>query len=171
MSTTAKGFTLIEIMIAISIVAVTFGVIISSAAQVRKTGRDAQKQADLQAVQAALQQYYADQNYYPDKIDFTSGAPITNCPSVPAAVGCQITKTYLNKTPISPTGLSTDYMYRSGIDSTASNRTSNCDVVPINSSMQCHFYILCAKLEGASPQSNSQYSDCSPWSKNYQLNP
>lgn len=166
MTTTAKGFTLIEIMIAISIVAVTFGVIISSAAQVRKTGRDAQRQADLQAVQAALQQYYADQNFYPDSIDLSLGLPITNCPTVPAS--CGVNKTYLNVIPKSPSGL--NYYYRSGIDSTSTNKSANCGG---GSSSLCHFYLLCADLEGPSPQSPSQYADCDDYNPgyNYQLNP
>lgn len=166
----AKGFTLIEIMVAISIVAITFGVIISSAAQVRKTGRDAQRQTDLQSVQAALQQYYADQNYFPDSMDLTAGYPLTNCPAVPQGA-CTPTKTYLNKLPVAPS--IPNYYYRSGVDSTATNRVNNCGG---GSTMQCHFYLLCADLEGNSPQTSTQYQDCTSFNPvgtvyNYQLNP
>lgn len=162
----ALGFTLIEIMVAISIIAITFGVIISSASQVRKTGRDAQKQSDLQTVQAALQQYYADQNHFPDSMDLSSGAPITNCPTVPST--CQVIKTYLNKTPVTPSG--SNYYYRSGLDSTTTNKNNNCGS---GSSMQCHFYLLCTTLEGKSPQAAAQYADCQSFNPafNYQLNP
>jgi prepilin-type N-terminal cleavage/methylation domain-containing protein len=162
-----RGFTLIEIMITITIIAVTFGVIITSAASVRKSGRDGQRQSDLLTIRAALQQFYADQNYFPDSVTLTAGDPITNCPTVPAS-GCTPTKTYLDRTPITPSG--TSYYYRSGVDSTTANKYNNCGG---GSSGTCHFFLLCASLEGTSPQSASQYADCATFNPafNYQLNP
>jgi prepilin-type N-terminal cleavage/methylation domain-containing protein len=162
-----RGFTLIELMITITILAITFGVIITSATAVRKAGRDGQRQSDLLTLKTALQQFYADQNYFPDSMVLTAGDPITDCPTVPAS-GCSPTKTYLDKTPIVPSGV--NYYYRSGVDSTATNKYNNCGG---GSSMMCHFYLLCTVLEGNSPQSASQYADCASFNPvyNYQLNP
>lgn len=69
-----KGFTLVELLITVAIIALlsTIGILVYS--QVLKNGRDAKRQADLSNIQSALEQYRADQGYYPSTITF--GGPL-----------------------------------------------------------------------------------------------
>jgi type IV pilus assembly protein PilA len=174
-----RGFTLIEIMIAIAIVSVTFGIIINSAASVRKTGRDGQRQADILSIKSALQNFYADQNYFPNNpgsgvtTDISSLNSLTNCTGAPSSPTCTISKTYLPIIPVDPTGIA--YKYKPKLDSTTSSTATTCN--SSQNTNQCHYYILCADLEGATPQSSSQNSGCTDATNgfgsnyNYQANP
>lgn len=166
---TKKGFTLIELMVAVSIAAVTFGIIISSAVNARKSARDAQRQSDLRSLQAALQQFYADQNYFPDAMTLTSATTLNQCTT--SYTGCLSAKIYLNPTPIDPTGTPA-YVYKSGLDSGSGKNTSCPGGGPTRT---CHYYLLCAKLEGTSPQTSTQYDGCTTnfggSGYNFQINP
>lgn len=125
-----KGFTLIEILIAVSIVAIMMAIIISSAAALQKNSRDARRKSDLGSLTTSLQQYYADQSYYPATLTLTSVGSLKN----PAN-----TVTYLNKTPIDPiAGSSTPYVYIALPSSPA------CDNTVGN---YCNNFCLYSKLE------------------------
>lgn len=152
-----QGFTLIEILVAISIVAVVMGAIITSAVAVRRSGRDAQRQSDLRSLQSALQNYYADQNFYPNSPasnNISTGyTSITNCTS---RTSCTVSQTYLSLTPTDPSSI--QYKYKAVMDAGSGKATECTGSANTNS---CQFYILCAQLEGTSPQSGTQNSDCS----------
>lgn len=60
-----KGFTFIELAVAIAIIGVLSALIFSGAASSRKSARVAQRVADLKRVQAALDLYYAKNKSYP----------------------------------------------------------------------------------------------------------
>lgn len=151
------GFTLIEILVAISIVSIVFGVILTSAAAIAKSSRDTQRKADLKNIQSALQQYYADQNFFPDD-DGNNGFILLNDtnltdkdgnPNIPSA-----TRNYLSLLPKDPTvGTSTPYCYKSY---TSSDLSTACDNTT-GSSTQCHYYRLFAKLEN---QPNGSGNSC-----------
>lgn len=112
------GFTLIEILVAITIMGVIFGVIITSSTAVQRFARDTQRQSDLKAIQSALQHYYADNNSYPDSLTkLTSGA-----------------KVYLQKIPVDPVA-ATNYSYQA--------KGNECGLDP----PICHQYCLFTKLE------------------------
>lgn len=125
MALKSRGFTLIEIMIAVSIIAVTFGVIVTTYSAAQRTTRDAKRQADLRNIQGALQQYYADQQYFPQTLN------LTNATEISFGSGAA-KKTYLKNIPIDPTsGL--NYCY-----------VSNCSSGAVTS---CQSYSLFAQLE------------------------
>ncbi len=151
-----KGFTLIELMIVVSIIAVLSLVGILAYNSALKNSRDAKRQADLKFIQSALEDYNADQSYYPPltTTDCTWGdliidyhqCALRNPPSTS-------TKIYLNMVPIDPlatTGTSTypQYYYVP---------SSGCDD---SHTSLCTSYCLYAALEG----SNRPLSDngCSP---------
>lgn len=115
------GFTLIELLVAISIIAIVFGIIITSAGAIQKAGRDTQRKADLRNLQSALQNYYTDNNSYPASFNalLSPKAYISNIPKDPS------------------TG--TDYYY---LPLQRRTDTTSC-------SASCHYYNLCAKLENA----------------------
>lgn len=72
-----SGFTLVELLVAISITAVVFGIIITSASILQKNARDADRKSDLLKIQSALEHYYADYNSYPQTLSpfLTSPTP------------------------------------------------------------------------------------------------
>lgn len=61
-----RGFTLMELMIVIALVAILMAVGASSYFASIKTGRDTQRKGDVKQVQKALEEYYADTNEYPN---------------------------------------------------------------------------------------------------------
>ena len=135
-----KGFTLIEVLIAITIVGIVFGVIITSGSALQRSSRDTQREVDLRNLQSALQQYYSDQSFYPSAIplatldSLTSG---TGNPTPPATP-----KTYLNQIPKEPRTGDPSYCY----SAQATKTIQSCE----NNSVRCHYYLLCAAKEAAS---------------------
>lgn len=57
---------MLELLVAIALIGVFTGVLISSGDALRKNGRDSQRQADLRIIQGGLQEYFLDQAFYPD---------------------------------------------------------------------------------------------------------
>lgn len=122
-----NGFTLIEILIAISIIAIIFGVVISSITAIQKNARDTQRQSDLRSIQSALEHFYADHNYFPQTLPTTA---LTSDPTLIIN-----TKTYLQKIPRDPVDNSA-YGYESV--------PGNCDNASTN---KCIKHCLFTKLE------------------------
>lgn len=65
----SNGFTLIEIMITISIIAVLAAVSISVFSNVQKSNRDQKRIRDLQSIKQALELYRSDNGAYPSVKD------------------------------------------------------------------------------------------------------
>jgi len=63
--TNRKGFTLIEILIAVSIIAILTAIGIVSYASVNRRARDAKRFGDLEQIRSALEMYRSDNGYYP----------------------------------------------------------------------------------------------------------
>lgn len=60
-----QGFTLIELMIVITIIAILATIALAGLAGAQKGARDTQRQQMMNAVRAALERYYGDNNAYP----------------------------------------------------------------------------------------------------------
>jgi prepilin-type N-terminal cleavage/methylation domain-containing protein len=56
---TKKGFTLLEMLVVVGIIAVLVSIGISSYSTAQKKSRDAKRKSDLKAIQNALEQYYS----------------------------------------------------------------------------------------------------------------
>lgn len=124
MRKSARGFTLIELLVTISIIAVLAAIGLVAYSSVMKQGRDAKRQSDLRSIQSALNQYFIDQNSYPQIITFGG--------SLFAGV-----KTYLNVIPNDPMGGTWSYIY--------SPIPTSC------SGNNCTSYCLYAYWENSSP--------------------
>jgi len=61
-----RGFTLIEVLVTITIISILAGVVTMVAITASVTGRDADRQTDLRALQAAVEAYYRDNGRYPE---------------------------------------------------------------------------------------------------------
>lgn len=115
-----NGFTLIELLITITIIVILAAIGIISYQSVLKSGRDSKRQSDLRSIQSALEQYHADEGYFPN--------PITSDPDGSSLSG-PFGRIYLNQIPKDPNG--SDYLYQ----------PNSC------ASGECISYCLYAKLE------------------------
>ncbi len=60
-----RGFTLIELVVVISILAILSGVLVPRVTNHLKSARDARRLTDIRAVRNAIEQYYQDKGAYP----------------------------------------------------------------------------------------------------------
>ncbi len=67
-----KGFTLIEILIVVAIIAILASIVIIGLGPTQQSGRDARRLADIRHMQAVLQLYYNKCGYYPGTAQATS---------------------------------------------------------------------------------------------------
>lgn len=132
-----RGFTLIELLIVIAIIAILASVALISFSGINKNSRDGRRKADLALIQSALEQYHADQNFYPPYIQSLTNYKLTDpaiqITNATGRTGITVTKTYLNKLPVDPKNEET-YVYayaglpnsnvRIGVDTTICNNTS-----------------------------------------------
>ncbi len=118
-----SGFTLVELMVAVTIVAILSTIGLVYYGDFVKNSRDTKRQADLKSIQSALEDYHADSLNYP----FALADPL---------VSADGTKTYLTKLPSDPIATNPNYAYvPAGTGCTSS--------APVN----CTSYCLWAQLE------------------------
>lgn len=60
-----KGFTLVELLVVISIIGVLAGLLLVNLSNVRERGRDTQRKSDLNQLKTALRLYFNDYQTYP----------------------------------------------------------------------------------------------------------
>lgn len=116
------GFTLVELLVVMSIIGILMGALLVAYQGTRATARDGKRKADLEQIRTALQMYHTDCGKYPDNsgaygLPF-GGALTSTCP------GSLVT--YMSQLPNDPVPSNT-YRY---------NKQSD------------YAYTLCALLEG-----------------------
>lgn len=92
-----KGFTLIELMVAVTIIALMVGVSTFSMASVRESAKDDKRLADMEAIRSALARYRADCGQFPASLP-AGGTAFTGNSS------CLNINTYINEFPEDPDG-------------------------------------------------------------------
>lgn len=142
-----RGFTLIELLVTVSIIAVLSAIGLVIYHVVLEQGRDSKRQSDLRTIQSALEQYYADQFFYPtgNGLDtalkaetppaFTSS---TGNPSPPSSV-----KTYINSLPKDPLNSDTWKYYYWASPEGCDNSTAP--------TAKCTGYCIYTNLENSTP--------------------
>lgn len=128
-----SGFTLVELLIVITIIAVLAAVGLVSYIAFLKNARDAKRQSDIKFIQSALEQYFADQKHYPPSVK----------PDESIAFGG---RTYLTKVPSDPLG-SPNYSYV--------GKPDGCTT--------CTNYCLFAKIEATNPSDDSGCTPLDPY--------
>jgi len=86
----SKGFTLVELLIVISIIGVLTTLLMANFIGVRQRARDAQRKSDLRQIQSALELYRSDQGVYPQLVP--------NCSNSIKSPDCS-TSTYMQTVP------------------------------------------------------------------------
>ena len=77
-----KGFTLLELLVVISIIAILVTLSISTYSTAQKKGRDSKRKSDIKQIQSSLEQYYAVCSYkYPTLIPAGGFYTSINCPT------------------------------------------------------------------------------------------
>lgn len=92
-----KGFTLVELLIVIAIIALLATLVIVSLRSAQEKARDAKRVADVKQIQSAAELYYSDNNNYP--------APN---PNTWAQLALDL-DTYLSGLPVDPNNSATSY--------------------------------------------------------------
>lgn len=124
------GFTLVELLVTVSIISILAAIGMTIYSSVLKQGRDSKRQSDLRSIQSALEQYYADQFNYPVNINDQTKIYFGS-------------KVYLNNIPTDPSGGQYKHI-SSGSTSSIVGCNNNAGGVP------CVWYCLYARLENVS---------------------
>lgn len=99
------GFTLIELLVVIAIIGILATLLMSNFISIRQRARDGKRKSDISQIQAALEQYRADQgSYYTGTL--TCGAAFTNPNNV--------SMIYMKKVPCDPFTQTGQTYYNSG---------------------------------------------------------
>lgn len=98
-----NGFTLVEILVVLSIIAVMMAAAIVSYSSVTKKSRDAKRKSDMEQVRQALEMYRADNLTYPT---CGVGAQAVSC-----LTGASGFSTYLSTAPTDPKASVTGFTY------------------------------------------------------------
>lgn len=95
-----KGFTLVEILVVISIIGILIAVSLFGIQGARVSARDAKRKADLEQIRAGLELYKADCNIYPA----ATGANLVPSPlsGSGSPTSCSVSNQYISLVPTDP---------------------------------------------------------------------
>lgn len=99
-----KAFTLVELMVVITVIAILMTIAIVSFTRIQKQARDTKRKADVRTLQTALQAYFTEFQAY----------PIMTTSTIATTALTSLTPTYIPTIPTAPlgsAGINTSYMY------------------------------------------------------------
>ena len=98
------GFTLMELLITVSIIAILISIGIASYSTINKQSRDTKRKSDIEQIRSALEMYRADNSAYPN---VGSGSW-----TVASDLSTALATTYILAIPSDPKGATQPYMYK-----------------------------------------------------------
>ena len=129
-----RGFTLLEVLVSATIIAVLTMIGVVSYSSVNKRSRDVKRKSDLEQIRSALEMYRSDNIAEPGQYPHPNGASYGNASGLSAS----LVSTYIPSIPDDP---DTDYHYRyQAIDSGGGVYSSYC---------------ICAQLENPPTAANA----------------
>lgn len=150
-----RGFTFIEILVSVTIIAVLVAIGVASYASVNRRARDAKRKSDLEQIRSGLEQYRADFGSYPVQSGWALSSAGSNWIDA-------LTPSYMDNVPVDPKNTGsvappsgTDPVYAYKSDTT-------CGLVAGQE------YMLAALLE-TGEQSSTTYGSCTSPSGWYTL--
>lgn len=130
------GFTLVELLVVISIISILSVVGLTIYTGVQKGARDAKRKSDLTAISKALEQYRTANNSYPVSCNNAWSTHVNW-----TAVGCNLTG-YINEMPKDPLN----------IDLGNCGTQADCHIYHYCTDANGSYYVVGVNLEGASTQ-------------------
>jgi len=119
-----KGFTLVELMIVITVIAILATIAVVAFTRVQKQARDTKRKGEMHSIVTALQAYFSEKGVYP--VETTVGG------AVATAALAGLATTYLPVVPIAPVGNSgantAGYMYISDANGTEFNVCNTLEI-------------------------------------------
>ncbi len=79
-----SGFTLVELMIVITVIAILATIAVASFTRVQKQARDTKRKGDMQTLATSLQAYYTENNSYPAALSTLVSTYLPSLPTPPA---------------------------------------------------------------------------------------
>lgn len=107
-SRSTRGFSLVELLITVSIIAILVAIGIASYATINRQSRDTRRKSDLEQIRSALEMYRADNGHYPT----ASGATWVIASEPTLGLTTALVPTYLPIIPTDPTAPGQNYMYQ-----------------------------------------------------------
>lgn len=101
------GFTLVELLVVISIIGVVVALSLFGLTGARESARDAKRKSDLELIRASIETYRSDCSTYPAALT----SPLIGSDPPPAI--CSTGNTYLTSAPLDPLSPSQNYLYYS----------------------------------------------------------
>ncbi len=99
-----RGFTLIEILVAATILAVLAAIGLVSYSKVNQRSRDSKRKSDIEQIRSAVEMYRLDMGYYPN----TGSGAWSNAEDLSSA----LVSTYMPGIPTDPKSLTQTYRYK-----------------------------------------------------------
>lgn len=122
-----QGFTLIELLVVIAIIAVLASLVLAAAGSVQKKGARSRAEAEIKAVEAALESYKSDNGDYPSN-DIKGSANLVSAlmPTNGGKIYFEFKTKYTNSGGwVDPFGYNYNYTYTNG---SSNNGTNNYDL-------------------------------------------
>lgn len=100
------GFTLVELLVVISIIAILMGLSFFGLQGARQSSRDSRRKADLESIRSGIEIYKSDCNTYPLTLSTSLVGNGSNS-------SCLVANTYISSVPADPTTPARAYRYSS----------------------------------------------------------
>lgn len=97
-----RGFTLIEILVAVAIIGILSSFLMVNFISIRQRGRDSQRKSNLAQIQSALEIYRSDTGSYPSVQASYRLNTTTVCPASQSFTNASGNTTYMQKIPCDP---------------------------------------------------------------------